>query len=55
MKFPYMVKFNGIYFNAGEEVPNGLNVGETLAEEKPEPSVEVEEPKAKKSTTKKTK
>lgn len=37
MKFDYMVKFNGIYYNAGEEVPMGTSskpADEKVVEEK---------------------
>lgn len=56
MKFPHMVKFNGIYFNAGEEIPNDIFVGDSsIVEEKPEEVAQVEEPKAtKKPNTKKS-
>lgn len=57
MTFPYMVKVNGIYFNAGEEIPSELISGDSstpVEEVKPETIAEVEKPKAKKSNTKKT-
>lgn len=56
MTFPYMVKLNGIYFNAGEEIPSEFIARDSLipAEDiKPETIAEVEKPKAKKSNAKK--
>lgn len=56
MTFPHMVKLNGIYFNAGEEIPSELISGDSstsVEEVKPEVVAE-EKPKAKKSNTKKT-
>lgn len=56
MTFPTMVKFEGIYYRAGEEVPSEVIARDSSipVEIKPEEKVEVEKPKAKKSNTKKT-
>lgn len=50
MKFDYMVKYNGVYYNAGEDVPMGAS--STVEVKSEEPKVE-EKPKA--TTKRKTK
>lgn len=47
MKFDYMVKYNGVYYNAGEDVPTGASSNANVKSEEPkaEPIVE-EKPKA---------
>lgn len=59
MKFSYTTKYNGVYYNAGEEVPCDEIKEETKVEEKPVEEVKVEKAKAfkppkgmKKKTTK---
>lgn len=53
MKFDYMVKYNGVYYNAGEDVPTGASSAVEVKSEEPKAEAEVKaRPKA---TTKKAK
>lgn len=55
MKYPFMVNYNGVYYKAGEEVPDS-NVGNnapSVEEVKPTEEKEIKQPK--KSTPKKSK